>query len=194
MALKLLGISGSLRSRSTSLRALNILLDQAREFGAETRLLDLRQADLPMYSPDAEPDARISRALGDVTWAEAFVLSSPDYHGAMSGAMKNFLDYHWSEFIVKLFGYVCPSHERGVTAMEVMRLAVRQCYGWSLPYGVAIDGKLDLDPDGRITNPTLESRLRMTARDLVVYGSMLYSQFLDDIARNIPESFAARYG
>src|ERR1700677_2858257 len=165
MALKLLGISGSLRSRSTSLRALNILLDQAREFGAETRLLDLRQADLPMYSPDAEPDARISRALGDVTWAEAFVLSSPDYHGSMSGAMKNFLDYHWYELSGKLFGYICVSHEMGLTVMEGMRLAVRQCYGWSLPYGVSIHGKHDLTPDGHIENPALKSRLRMTARD-----------------------------
>ncbi len=64
MALKILGVSGSLRSRSTSLRALTVLLDQAREFGAETRLLDLRQADLPMYSPDAEPDAHVTRILG----------------------------------------------------------------------------------------------------------------------------------
>jgi NAD(P)H-dependent FMN reductase len=194
MALKLLGISGSLRSRSTSLRALNILLDHAREFGAETRLLDLRQADLPMYSPDAEPDARITRCLGDVKWAEAFVLASPDYHGSMTGAMKNFLDYHWSEFSGKLFGYLCASHEKGLTVMEGMRLAVRQCYGWSLPFGVALDGKQDLDSDGRITNPSLDSRLRMTARDIVIYGEMLYRQFVEDIARNVPETFAARYG
>jgi NAD(P)H-dependent FMN reductase len=194
MALKILGVSGSLRSRSTSLRALTVLLDQAREFGAETRLLDLRQADLPMYSPDAEPDAHVTRILGDVTWAEAFLLATPDYHGAMSGAMKNFLDYHWSEFSGKLFGYVCASHEKGLTVMEGMRVAVRQCYGWSLPYGLAIDGKHDLDEEGRIKSPALQSRLRMMARDTVIYGTMLYTQFLEDVARNVPESFAARYG
>jgi FMN reductase len=193
MPLKLLGISGSLRSHSSCRRALSVLLESAGEFGAETRLLDLRQAELPMYNPDADPDARVTRVLSDVTWAEAFVLASPDYHGAMSGAMKNFLDYHWSEFSGKLFGYLCSSHERGITVMEGMRLAVRQCYGWSLPYGLAIDEKQDLDADGRIKNPALQSRLRMAARDLIVYGSLLYTQFIEDIARNTPETFAARY-
>jgi len=193
MKLKLLGVSGSLRNDSTGLRALSVLLDFAREFGAETRLLDLRHADLPMYNPDAEPDARVTRVMEDVTWADAFVLSSPDYHGTMSGAMKNFLDYHWSEFSGKLFGYLCASHEKGLTVMEGMRVAVRQCYGWSLPYGLSIHGKQDLDETGQIKNPILKSRLRIAGRDLVTYGSLLYTQFRQDIAKKTPDTFAARY-
>jgi NAD(P)H-dependent FMN reductase len=193
MKLKLLGVSGSLRANSSGLRALSLLLDVAREFGAETRLLDLREADLPMYNPDIEPDARVARALSDVTWADAFVLSTPDYHGSMSGAMKNFLDYHWSEFSGKLFGYLCASHEKGLTVMEGMRIAVRQCYGWSLPYGMSIHGKEDFDADGQIQNPAVKSRLRMTARDMVAYGSLIYGQFVEDIAKTVPDTFAARY-
>ena len=193
MTLKLLGVSGSLRAHSSGLRALSFILDTAREFGAETKLLDLREADLPMYNPDAEPSARAMQARGDVKWAEAFVLATPDYHGSMSGAMKNFLDYHWSEFSGKLFGYLCVSNEKGITAMEGMRLAVRQCYGWSLPYGVSIHGKDDFDTDGQIQTPAIKSRLRMTARDMVIYGSLIHTQFIEDIAKTIPDTFAARY-
>ena len=129
-------------------------LTLAKEFGAETRLLDLREADLPMYNPDATPDDRAIRARADVTWAEAFILASPDYHGSMSGAMKIFLDYHWSEFSGKLFGYLAASHEKGLTVMEGMRLAVRQCYGWSLPYGLSIHGKYDFDAEHGQNRPT----------------------------------------
>ncbi|MGD0464438.1 MAG: NAD(P)H-dependent oxidoreductase [Tepidisphaeraceae bacterium] len=193
MKLKLLGVSGSLRANSHGLQALSILLDAAGELGADTRLLDLRTSGLPMYNPDAEPEEHVARVLADVAWAEAFVLATPDYHGAMSGAMKNFLDYHWSEFSGKLFGFLCASHEKGITAMEGMRLAVRQCYGWSLPYGVAIHGQHDIDAGGKITNPRLQSRLRMAARDMVVYGSLLYRQFNEDLARNTPDTFAAKY-
>ena len=106
MKLKLLGVSGSLRNDSIGLHALSLILNAAAELGAETRLLDLRMANLPMYNPDAEPDEHVARVLADVTWAQAFVLASPDYHGTMSGAMKNFLDFHWSEFSGKLFGYL----------------------------------------------------------------------------------------
>jgi FMN reductase len=193
MPLKLLGVSGSLRDRSTGLLALNNLLETARSFGAETRLLDLRTTELPMYNPDAQPEARIAAVREQVNWAQAFVLSSPDYHGSMSGAMKNFLDYHWHELSGKLFGFVVASHEKGVTVMEGMRLAVRQCYGWSLPYGVSIQGREDLGDDGHISNPAVSARLRMAARDMVVYGSVLYTQFQADLTRKDPDSFAARY-
>jgi FMN reductase len=191
--LKLLGVSGSLREKSTGLRALSAVLDFAKVLGAEPRLLDLRIADLPMYNPDAEPDPRVTRVLADVAWADAFVLASPDYHGTMSGAMKNFLDYHWGEFAGKLFAYLCASHERGATVMEGMRLAVRQCYGWSLPYGVSIHSKHDFDELGNINNPKITDRLRMTARDLVTYGTLLRVQFEKDIAAKSPDTFASRY-
>src|SRR5919201_1309479 len=107
-----------------------------------------------------------------VRWADGFLLGSPDYHGSMSGAVKNFLDYHWHEFAGKLFGYVCSSHEKGLTVMDQMRTAVRQCYGWSLPYGVSIHGEQDFDEAGVLINPRLSQRLAMLTRDLVVFGAL----------------------
>ena len=194
MNIKLLGVSGSLRENSHGLAALNIALEAAAEFGAETALLDLRTANLTMYNPDSEnTDEPTRRMIEKVTWADAFILVSPDYHGTMSGAMKNFLDYHWSEFSGKLFGYLCASHEKGLTVMDEMRVAIRQCYGWSLPYGLCINGRTDVDAEGHITNQKLNSRCKMAARDIVIYGSMMYGQFLEDVAKNIPDTFAARY-
>jgi NAD(P)H-dependent FMN reductase len=195
MSLKLLGVNGSMRENSFGGRALSITLAAARENGAETRVLELRTADLPMYNPDAgEGDPRIVHVFENVGWAEAFVLASPDYHGSMSGAIKNFLDYHWTELGGKLFGYVCASHEKGLTAMEQMRTAVRQCYGWSVPYGVSIDSQHDFDLEGNMKNHKLQSRLRMLGRDMAVYGSLLRRQFLEDLAKKTPDTFAAKYG
>ena len=135
-----------------------------------------------MFRPGETATADVVRSVVDaVTWADAFVLATPDYHGSMSGAMKNFLDYHWEEFAGKLFGYICASHEKGLTAMDQMRTAVRQCYGWSLPYGVSIHGDQDFDASGAMTNARIASRLRMLARDLTVYGTLLRGQFRRDL-------------
>jgi FMN reductase len=194
MAMRVLGVGGSLRQGSFSTRGVALCLELAGRHGAEVRLLELRATPLPLYRPDEEVREETVDAVAEaVRWADALVLGSPDYHGTMSGAMKNFLDYHWSEFSGKLFGYICASHEKGLTVMEGMRTAVRQCYGWSLPYGVSIHGEQDFDADGQVANPRLAGRVRMLARDLVIYGRLLREQFVRDIEGGVADSFAARY-
>ena len=194
MTIRLLGVCGSMREKSYSSRLAIIALDAAREHGAETRLLELGTIDLPTYNPDKEcPDhPGLSAATEAVNWADAFLLASPDYHGSMSGAMKNFLDFYWSEFAGKLFGYLCASHEKGLTVMEQMRTSVRQCYGWSLPYGVSVHGSQDFDSSG-LHNAQVARRVHMLARDLVVYGALIRTQFQLDLANGVKDSFASRY-
>jgi FMN reductase len=183
-----------MREGSHSARAVGFVLEAAREHGAETRLVDLRVLDLPMYRPRgaAIETEGLRLATEYVNWADAFVLASPDYHGSMSGAMKNFLDYYWTEFAGKAFGYLCASHEKGLTVMDQMRTAVRQCYGWSLPYGASFHGDQDFDATG-VKNETVARRLKMLARDLVVYGTLIREQFLRDMNSDAPDTFVARY-
>lgn len=195
MNIKMLGVSGSMREGSHSARALSVLLEAARARGAQTRLLDLRAADLPMYRPQGAliKTEGMRAATEAVNWADAFVLASPDYHGSMSGAMKNFLDYYWTEFAGKVFGYLCASHEKGLTVMDQMRTAVRQCYGWSLPYGVSFHGDEVFDAAGNTRDERFAHRLRMLSRDLVAYGTLIRQQFLSDLDADEPDTFAARY-
>lgn len=199
MALKILGVGSSMRRNSYGTKALKFILDMTKKYDTETRLLNLRETKLPLFDPDGstEEDTSLSDELRKITdyviWADAFVLVSPDYHGSMSGVMKNFLDHYWEEFAGKTFGYVCTSHEKGLTVMDQMRTAIRQCYGWSLPYGVSINGELDFNTKGEIINDLLVKRLDMLAHDLVTYGRLIREQFLKDISSNVLNTFAARY-
>jgi FMN reductase len=199
MALKILGVGSSMRRNSYGTKALKFVLDMTKKYDTETRLLNLREIKLPFFDPDrsTEEDTSLSDQLLQITdyviWADAFVLVSPDYHGSMSGVMKNFLDHFWEEFAGKTFGYVCTSHEKGLTVMDQMRTAIRQCYGWSLPYGVSINGELDFNTKGEIINDLLVKRLDMLSHDLVTYGKLIREQFLKDISSNVLNTFAARY-
>lgn len=186
-----LGVAGSMRQTSYSMIAVKMILEEAKMRGANTRLLALRDSGLPMYSPNVG-SPELDRVSKEVEWADAFVLASPDYHGSMSGVMKNFMDYFYEEFAGKLFGYVVASHEKGLTVMDQMRTAVRQCYGWSMPYGVSVNSVQDFT-SGKLTNERLEQRIKMMARDLVVYGSIIKSQFKQDLSGDEKETFAARY-
>ena len=63
-----------------------------------------------------------------------------------------------------------------------------------MPYGVSINGEEDFNDKAEIINNSLDRRLKMLARDLVVYGSLIRGQFLQDITDDdISDTFAARY-
>ena len=193
MTFKVLGVGSSLRDGSSSTFTLMVALDLTKKHGAQTRLLDLQQTTLPLYDPNENQSSiELQNIEEDVKWADAFILATPDYHGSMSGTMKNFLDYFWSEFAGKTFSYICASHEKGLTVMDQMRTAVRQCYGWSLPYGISVNGEDDLK-NRKIVNQGLKSRLEMLARDLVVYGNLIRQQFVTDVNSDLPNTFAAHY-
>ena len=187
-----LGVAGSTRQGSYSTQALKIALEHAKKHGAEVRLLELNRILLPIYDPSAPVSKEVERAAEAIAWADAFILASPDYHGSMSGALKNILDHFYEEFAGKMFGYIVASHEKGLTVMDQMRTVVRQCYGWSMPYGVSINGPQDFT-SRELVNSKLSNRLGMMSRDLVVYGRLVRHQFMHDLGSSEQDTFAAHY-
>jgi NAD(P)H-dependent FMN reductase len=190
--MNILCILGSNDENSINAVALETILTSARLYGATAQILDLRQTSLPLLNPtskDTPENFQLIRSL--VLQADAFVLATPDYHGSMSGMLKNFLDYFWMEFAGKLFGYICSSFDKGLTAMDHVRTCIRQCYGWSLPYGVSFSEKDFVD--GILANSQVEERLQMFTRDIVVYGSLLHEQRTRDMQGNDDVTFMAKY-
>ena len=77
--------------------------------------------------------------------------------------------------------------------MDQMRTAVRQCYGWSMPYGISVNSDQDFDSQGNIISENLLFRTETLARDLVAYGSLITDQYKKDLQSKEPNTFAARY-
>lgn len=74
--------------------------------------------------------------------------------------------------------------------MDALRTAVRQCYGWSLPYGVAAIEKTEVEPEGDIIEDRIKNRLTMLSHDLVRYGKVLSDTRAEDIAHSDPTFLA----
>ncbi len=176
-----LGVVGSPRSDSVSAALVEAVLAAAAAHGAVTEVLDLRVRPLPLFDPMVETNGAVAEARALVVAADALVIGTPDYHGAPSGVIKNFLDHFWKEFAGKLFGIVVSSYEKGLTVQDHLRTSVRQCYAWSLPYGAAAPPEA-VDSYGRIGDPKIGQRLAMMGRDIAVYGAVLRAQRLLDLA------------
>lgn len=190
--LQVLAVIGSLHRASVTRVVINAVANQLSNAGCSVDILDLQKEPLPLYNPDtANSLPEYLATQPRVEDADVVVLGTPDYHGSFSGSLKNFLDHFWTEFCGKLFAHVVASHEKGLTVLDQMRTVARQCYAWTLPYGISFAETTDV-ADGKIVNPALQKRLDMFARDIRVYGSLLARQRRDDLAGGEP-CFLARH-
>jgi len=100
----------------------------SRRSDATYELVDLADFDLPLL------DEPVPAAMGQYSkphtqaWAakvaslDGFVLVTPEYNHATSGALKNALDYVYAEWNDKAAGFVGYGSAGGVRAVENLRL------------------------------------------------------------------------
>jgi len=137
-----LAVSGSRRTGSNTLTALEHVLDVVADAGVEAALLDLGSVDLPLFHPDVD-DAAAGEAtalLARVRAADAVVLGSPVYHGSYSSTLKNFHDYcSKTEYEDTAVGLVAVAGGGSYgPALEHMRGTVRNVHGWVVPEQVGV--------------------------------------------------------
>jgi NAD(P)H-dependent FMN reductase len=180
--LHVLAIVGSLNQTSVTRVVIRHVAAELEKNGCAVDLLDLSAEPLPLFNPDsAYAAAGYAPLQARVEQADVYVIGTPDYHGSMSSAIKNFLDHFWKEFAGKLFATVVASHEKGLTVTDQLRTVARQCYAWSLPYGVSFVEREDVH-EGKIVSPAFQKRLDMFIRDVRVYGELLSCQRRSDLA------------
>ena len=180
--LNVMAVIGSLHEKSVTKVAVKFVADGLREAGCMVDVLDLAKEQLQLVNTDTSFTADYYGPLKErVLAADVFVLGTPDYHGSISGVMKNFLDHFWKEFTGKLFVPMVASHEKGLTVHDQLHTVARQCYAWSLPYAVSFMEKEDV-ADGEIVSDKFRDRLTMMMRDVQVYGGLIAAQRRADLA------------
>jgi NAD(P)H-dependent FMN reductase len=190
--LKALAVVGSLNRASSTRHVLQHVARQLRAVGCEVDVLDLLEEPLALFNPDSAHAVKGFEVLKKrVEQADVYLLGTPDYHGSISSAMKNFLDHFWHEFAGKLFATVVASHEKGLTVTDQLRTVARQCYAWTMPYGVSFADEMDIK-DGEIISDGFRKRVEMFVHDINRYGRLLAHQRQTDLAGSDP-GFLARW-
>jgi NAD(P)H-dependent FMN reductase len=176
---KIVGLPGSLRPGSYTRMAVQIALEGAAEAGAETQLLDLGSYNLPFCSgipKDQEYPPDAFKLREEIMNSDGVILGSPEYHGGMSGVLKNALDLMgFKEFEGKLIGLVGVSGGMmGATnALVSLRNVGRALHAWVLPDQVSIpQAWSQFDRDGSLTDEALEKRLKRIGQQVAHYSSL----------------------
>lgn len=170
-----LGLGGSLRDGSRTLKALRIALQGAAEAGAETRLLDLKTLKLPLYDDRPDPQTYpedVFRLVAEVRWADGLLLATPVYHGTLSGSLKNALDF--LELLAdddppwlggRVVGLIAVAGgSTGTNAINSMLFTCRTLHAWVAPTAVVVPGSAF--PDDELRDLRVEERLRRLGREV----------------------------
>ncbi|MCU0499789.1 MAG: NAD(P)H-dependent oxidoreductase [Anaerolineae bacterium] len=176
MTIKVVGLGGGLLRRSISLEVLKVALSGASDAGANTMLFDLNQMTLPMYTPEysAVPPS-IRQFCDEVYSAQAMIWSSPPYHGSVSGAFKNAIDWLTSlgerepaYLTGKFIGLISISPGvQGLHVLTSMEFMVRSLNGWAIPMLLPVSNTADVfDQDGQLANENLKTQLRAFGQEI----------------------------
>ena len=88
---KLLGLSGSLRAGSYNTMLMH---EAARAFAPDH--FQVGDLNLPLFNEDLEAEGipeGVTKLCDQIEWADALVISCPEYNKGPSGVMKNALDW-----------------------------------------------------------------------------------------------------
>jgi azobenzene reductase len=157
---KIVAINGSRRAGSYTKLALEHALGAAEEANAETELIDLGTADLPLYHPDIDEQGDSADLLRTVREADGVLIGSPVYHGSYSSTFKNFHDYcGFDEYESTVVGLlVVAGGGPYASTLDHLRSTVRGVHGWVVPHQVGIRTARQQFVDGEFTNSDLAAR------------------------------------
>ncbi len=190
---KILVVCGSSRQDGNLEQVVALAGAAARASGAEVRELLLHEVQLPiMIWGDREQAAmpEVQRVRELAGWADGFILGTPEYHGSMSGALKNWFDFLYGELAGKFAGVVATTGGgTGDMSITAVKTCFAWCHGFVLPFHAAAPASAF---EGEaLTDPRIIDRVERIGHDVARYAPLLRAAFEQARALEGPEGGVA---
>ncbi|MFM6896654.1 MAG: NADPH-dependent FMN reductase [Microcystis panniformis] len=170
--IKIVGINGSLRPGSYSAMALEVAISRVGALGVETEIIDLRKLSLPFCNggDDYSDYPDVAKMQQTVKSAAGLILATPEYHGSVSGVMKNALDLmSFEELSGKVAGLISVlGGQSNSNALNDLRIILRWVHAWVIPEQIGLGQAWKVfNEEGEILDEKLSQRFDAFARSLV---------------------------
>lgn len=170
--IKIVGINGSLRPGSYSAMALEVAISRVGALGVETEIIDLRKLSLPFCNggDDYSDYPDVAKMQQTVKSAAGLILATPEYHGSVSGVMKNALDLmSFEELSGKVAGLISVlGGQSNSNALNDLRIILRWVHAWVIPEQIGLGQAWKVfNEDGKILDEKLSQRFDAFAASLV---------------------------
>ena len=169
--LTILGLSGSFGSDSSNGKLVTLALRHAETMGVETVFWDLTEKPLPLVGDTGSWDDEYVKEFQELAEScQGYLISSPEYHGCMSGVMKNQLDWLYSKHVSgKPFGLMSTlGGQPNSNTLNQLRICVRWIHGWAVPEQLAVANiKKAFDESGNLIDIELNERLEGLVKSVI---------------------------
>ncbi len=175
--MKVITICGSLREDSSTALALRVSAEAAKLAGANVEVIDLGSLALPFCdgrTDEVSYGGDTVQFIQTVQSADGLILGSPNYHGSVTGVLKNALDLLGPDAIRdKLVGLVATARgdAGAMNTLNHLRHICRWMNGWVLPAEVSIPRAHEML--GQHVDVHIRSQLENLGRELVRYNGLL---------------------
>ncbi|MCC3374516.1 NADPH-dependent FMN reductase [Cohnella sp. REN36] len=150
--MKLALIAGSNRTNASSTILLRYIASLLKARRIDVSFTDLYEQPLPFFTPDDwdfHPNVR--QMISQVAEADGLILATPEYHGSVSGALKNALDYMSAEQVggKPVLSVSAAGGPLGISSLTHLQAIVRNLHGVNGPEWISIGyGSNGFGPDG----------------------------------------------
>lgn len=177
LTMKITMIAGSNREGATSTYLLLYIERLLKAQHISVTLVNLRELQLPLYSPDTQvPHANAQFLIEKVTHADGLILATPEYHGSISGMMKNALDYMNPSHVSgkPVLSVSSAGGPVGVSSLSHLQTIVRNLHGVNCPEWISIGfGSNRFDPNGRPLDDGMRDRVENAVSTFVNLTQLL---------------------
>jgi FMN reductase len=179
--IKILALTGAARQGSKTTELSKISKKYFEKPEVEYNIFDLQKTPLPIFDQSEKNlnSKNVQLLLRQAKQADGFVMVSPEYHGSMSGAIKNALD--WLDYLEddnflqgKVAGIMGGGGMLGNSGATIqLMMALRALHAWLMPDVIVNIQKIrNALNENDLVEKSDKERLQKFANSLIKYTSI----------------------
>lgn len=176
--IRIVALGGTVKPGSTTARCLSLATAAARSAGAEVECFDGDYlTGLPHYGGPDHTAGEGAAMIEAIRTCDGLIVAAPGYHGAVSGLVKNALDYledlardERPYLDGRAVGLIATAYgdQAATSTLLNLRSIIHALRGWPTPLGAAVRGHAALfDAAGVCMDTKVSEQLQLVGTQLV---------------------------